>query len=121
MPGKDGKTEGTSEQRRAYADPGRQPPVESVLTLGLTDFGASAVLLMMIRAPTFSWATLSTVMQGGPASCTSELVAVDLLTMSRIVELALTLLPRKLAISNALTDSHWQSRSLVLTFQSQCV
>lgn len=42
MPGKDGKTEGTSEQRRAYVDPGRQPPVESVLTLGLTnDIGSS--------------------------------------------------------------------------------
>jgi hypothetical protein len=34
MPGKDGVTQGTSEQRAAYADPGRQPPNERILTLG---------------------------------------------------------------------------------------
>lgn len=37
MPGKDGKTEGTSEQRHAYADPGRQAARESFITLGMTN------------------------------------------------------------------------------------
>lgn len=37
MPGKDGKTEGTSEHLHAYADPGRQPPMESMITLGMTN------------------------------------------------------------------------------------
>jgi len=42
MPGKDGRTEGTSEQRQAFADPGRQPAVEPILTLGTTnDIGSS--------------------------------------------------------------------------------
>lgn len=34
MPGKEGVTEGTSENRAAYADPGRQPKIEPHLTLG---------------------------------------------------------------------------------------
>lgn len=34
MPGMDGRTEGTSEQREQYANPGRQPAVEPILTLG---------------------------------------------------------------------------------------
>merc|ERR1719181_585073 len=42
MPGKDGRTEGSSENRTAFADPGRQPAVEQVLTLGTTnDIGSS--------------------------------------------------------------------------------
>ena len=42
MPGKDGRTAGTSEQRDAYVDPGRQPAVQSVLTLGkMNDIGSS--------------------------------------------------------------------------------
>ena len=42
MPGKDGKTEGTSEARAKYADPGRQPALECVMTLGYAnDIGSS--------------------------------------------------------------------------------
>ena len=42
MPGKDGVAEGTTEQRRSYADPGVQPKGESFITLGHTnDIGSS--------------------------------------------------------------------------------
>lgn len=42
MPGKDGVTEGTSENRAAYADPGRQSKISPILTLGYgNDIGSS--------------------------------------------------------------------------------
>ena len=43
MPGKEGKTQGTSESRASYADPGRQPRPEALLTLGYgNDLGTAS-------------------------------------------------------------------------------